>query len=124
MSDAMSPSQFQILREDIAQMRSEFNGRFDSLVTRDAFRDERARVDERLSSLGREIGENKAAIDAEALARTTEQQATLRAQQHDKAEREKERRARSWQWFALFASPVVSGIIAYVVGTASNGGAP
>lgn len=121
MTDGMTPSQFQILREDFASMRSEFNQRFDNLVTRDAFRDEQRRVDERFSSQGREIGELKADITAEAQARVADTQATLKSQLHEKAEREKIRRATGWQWLLLTVSLIGGPVFGALIGSALAG---
>ena len=107
----MTPSQFQILREDLAGLRSEIR----SLVTRESFRDEQRRVDDRFDSQGREIGELKTSISAEAQARVTATQDNLNAQIREKNEREKIRRATQWQWLllavSLVAGPVVGGLI-------------
>jgi hypothetical protein len=114
----MSPSQFQILREDFAAMRSEFNTRFDNLVTRESFRDEQRRVDDRFQTQGREIGELKSGLLAEAQARVTERQDVLKAQLAEKTEREKLRRQTVWQWFALGASLIGAPIAAALIGAA------
>lgn len=118
MTDGMTPSQFQILREDFASMRQEFNQRFDNLVTRDAFRDEQRRVDDRFASQGREIGELKTDITAEAQARVADTQQALKAQIHEKNEREKLRRATMWQWLFLAVSLVGGPIVGALIGSA------
>lgn len=118
MTDGMTPSQFQILREDFASMRSEFNQRFDNLVTRESFRDEQRRVDERFRSMGREIGDVKADLTAEASARVADTQAGLQRQLAEKAEREKVRRATGWQWLFLAVSLVVGPVLGALIGSA------
>ncbi|QWY83817.1 hypothetical protein SEA_PERMAG_29 [Microbacterium phage PermaG] len=122
MTDGMTNEQFRILREDFAQMRTEFNLRFDNLVTRDTFKDERQRVDSLIQGQGREIGEIKRDLGAEAQARVTERQDALKAQLAEKAEREKLRRQTLWQWFALAASligaPIIGGLIGAAMATA------
>ncbi|QGH80686.1 hypothetical protein SEA_ZANELLA_28 [Microbacterium phage Zanella] len=122
MSDGMTNEQFRILREDFAQMRTEFNLRFDNLVTRDTFKDERQRVDSLIQGQGREIGELKRDLASEAQARVTERQDALKAQLAEKAEREKLRRQTLWQWFALAASlvgaPIIGGLIGAAMATA------
>ncbi|WZB38578.1 membrane protein [Microbacterium phage Jera] len=118
----MTNEQFRILREDFAQMRTEFNLRFDNLVTRDTFKDERQRVDSLIQGQGREIGELKRDLASEAQARVTERQDALKAQLAEKAEREKLRRQTLWQWFALAASlvgaPIIGGLIGAAMATA------
>ncbi|URM86938.1 membrane protein [Microbacterium phage TurboVicky] len=122
MTDGMTNEQFRILREDFAQMRTEFNLRFDNLVTRDTFKDERQRVDSLIQGQGREIGELKRDLASEAQARVTERQDALKAQLAEKAEREKLRRQTLWQWFALAASlvgaPIIGGLIGAAMATA------
>lgn len=118
MTDGMTPSQFQILREDFAAMRNEFNQRFDNLVTRESFRDEQRRVDERFGTLGREIGEVKSGLTSEAAARVADTQATLQKQLQEKAEREKIRRATGWQWLLLAVSLVAGPILGALIGSA------
>ena len=121
MTDGMTPSQFQILREDFASMRQEFNQRFDNLVTRDAFRDEQRRVDDRFTSQGREIGELKTDITAEAQARVADTQQALKAQIHEKNEREKIRRATMWQWLFLAVSLTGGPVVGALIGSAMTG---
>lgn len=57
--------QLQTLRNEQRQgfdsIRAEFNQRIDRLVTNEAFAAEQRRVDDKFSSLGREIGEERGA---------------------------------------------------------------
>lgn len=118
MADELPPSLFTILREDIASMRIEWAQRFENLVTREAFTDERRRVDGRLQDMSREIGELKTNLSQEAQARVAAQQDTLQAQIREKNEREKVRRATAWQWFALAVSVVIGPIVGGLIGAA------
>ena len=124
MTDGMTPSQFQILREDLAQMRLEWNQRFDNLVTRDTFRDERVRVDERFDGQGREIADLKRDLASEVQARVAAEQAALQAQVKLANEQEKDRRNRMWQWLLIFASPVAVIIVGILAAQAGLGGTP
>ncbi len=118
MTDGMSPSQFQILREDIAAMRSEWNQRFDNLVTRETFTDERRRVDGRFLDLAREISENKQSIAQEAQARVQSEQSNLQRQLTEKNEREKVKRQTTWQWLALAITLIVGPVLGALIGAA------
>lgn len=115
MTDGMTNEQFRILREDFSSMRQEFNLRFDNLVTRDTFRDERQRVDSLIQGLGREVGEAKREIAAEAQARVQAAQADAQSKLAEAKEREKLRRATSWQWLGLavtlVGAPIAGGLI-------------
>lgn len=51
-------------REGFASMRSEFNQRIDRLVTSEAFTAEQRRVDEKFSSQGKEIADERASREA------------------------------------------------------------
>ena len=136
MSDGgMTPSQFQILREDLSQMRSEWNQRFDNLVTRETFTDERRRVDgrfmdenrradERYTGLTKEIAEVATGLAAESQVRQQERVDTLNRQAHEKNEREKERRTRMWQWLLTGATLILSPILAALIATAMQVGGP
>ncbi|QOP64788.1 membrane protein [Microbacterium phage DelaGarza] len=125
MSDGgMTPSQFQILREDLAQMRVEWNQRFDNLVTRDTFSDERRRVDSRFEGQGREIAALQKDLAAEHQARVTAETNALQAQIAERNEREKVRRATQWQWLLIFASPVAAIIVGILAAQAGLGGTP
>ncbi len=132
MTDGMTPSQFQILREDLQAMRTEWNQRFDNLITRDTFADERRRVDgrftdearradERHTALSREIGELSTALATEAQTRQNERVDTLNRQAAQANEREKERRARMWQWLLTGATLVLSPIVAALIASAMAG---
>lgn len=129
MTEGMSDSQFRILREDLAAMRVEFNARFDNLVTRETFRDEVRRTDQRFAetdrrnaeksaSLGSEIASLQAALAAEVNARTTEREDALQAQVAEAKEREKLRRAQMWQWLATAVTLVVGPIVGALIGSA------
>lgn len=133
----MNPSQFQILREDFAQMRQEFNLRFDNLVTRETFTDERRRVDgrfqdgdrrseERHATSTRQIAELEQALNLEAQTRQQERADALKAQVALNNDREKERRARMWQWLLAgvgwLVAPVTAALIASAITLANAGG--
>lgn len=122
--DGMTPSQFQILREDFQAMRLEFQASIRELVTRETFSDERRRVDERFEGQGREISDLKRDLAAEAQARVAAEQSALQAQIAERNEREKVRRATMWQWLALIASPIAVIIIGVVASQAGLGGTP
>ncbi|UVK61362.1 membrane protein [Microbacterium phage Gingerbug] len=124
MTDGMTPSQFQILREDLAQMRVEWNQRFDNLVTRDTFADERRRVDGRLEGQGREISALQKDLAAEHQARVTAETSALQAQIAERNEREKVRRATQWQWLLIFASPAAAIIVGILAAQSGLGGTP
>jgi hypothetical protein len=114
MADEMSSQQFQILREDFASMRTEFNARLDNLVTRESFRDEQRRVDGMIQSQGREIGELKTSLTSEVSARLAAEQKASDATIHEAREREKIRRQTSWQWLSIALAPVIAIIAGYV----------
>ena len=125
MSDGgMTPSQFQILREDLAQMRVEWNQRFDNLVTRDTFSDERRRVDSRFEGQGREIASLQKDLAAEHQARVAAETSALQSQIAERNEREKVRRATQWQWLLIFASPIAAIIVGILAAQAGLGGTP
>lgn len=124
MTDGMTPSQFQILREDFQALRLEFQAGIRDLVSRETFRDERLRVDERFEGQGREIADLKRDLAAEVQARTTAEQNTLQAQLALANDRERDRRNRMWQWLFMIASPIVVLIVGAVALAAGIGGAP
>lgn len=128
MPENMTPSQFQILREDLAAFRSEINQRLDNVVSRESFRDEQRRVDGLIGGHGREIGELKTllekkigevttALAQEAGARVSAQTDALNAQLLERQEREKVRRATMWQWLLLGVSIVVTPVVAIIIGS-------
>lgn len=130
---AMNPSQFQILREDLAAMRTEWNQRFDNLVTRETFTDERRRVDgrfldegrradERFANLGKEVAEVASGLAQESATRQTERADQLKAQVNLNNDREKERRARMWQWLLTGVSLVVGPVLGALIATAMRVG--
>ena len=92
--------------------------RIDKLVTRDAFEQEQKRVDEKFGGQGREIGDLRAKLEAEATARAASELASANKQAQEAQRREGVQRQTNWQWFALFASPVVGALIVWVL----NGG--
>lgn len=109
--EGMTPSQFQVLREDIAQMRTEWNQRFDNLVTRDTFSDERRRVDGRFLDQAREVADLKTALEKESTARVSAQTDAFNAQIRERNEREKVKRQTTWQWLALVITLVAGPTI-------------
>lgn len=113
--EGMTPSQFQVLREDIAQMRTEWNQRFDNLVTRDTFSDERRRVDGRFLDQAREVADLKTALEKESTARVAAQTDALNAQIRERNEREKVKRQTTWQWLALVITLVAGPTITILV---------
>lgn len=127
MSDGgMTPSQFQILREDFMAMRLEFQASIRELVTREAFSDERRRVDGRFQDQGRELNEVKTQVAQEAQARVQQAQADAQAKIAEGKERDKLRRQGAWQWLAwgvtLIIGPILGAIIATVMANAGFGG--
>lgn len=125
MSDGgMTPSQFQILREDFQALRLEFQAGIRELVTRETFSDERRRVDGRFKDQADDISTLKRDLAAEVQARTTAEQATLQAQVALANERERDRRGRMWQWLFIIASPVAVIIVGILAANAGLGGAP
>lgn len=109
----------------VEYLTSEMNRRFDSLdgvlrtlVTRDAFRDEQARVNAELRRQDKEIADLKADLKAESAARGAAELAGANAAKSEALERQRVQKATNWQWFGLIAGP----IIAYLVGWVSNGG--
>lgn len=131
----MTPSQFQILREDIAAMRIEWNQRFDNLVTRETFMDERRRVDgrfqdsdrrseERHKDSAKAISELETALNLESQTRQNERADALKSLVTLNNDREKERRARMWQWLLTGVSLVVAPILGALVATAVQVGGP
>lgn len=100
------------------QMRGQFtetNSRIDNLVTRDAFTQEQSRVNEKFTSQGREIGELKSALQAEATARVTSESNLAKAREAEQTDREKEGRTRRWLVFALIATPFVSAFALWII---------
>lgn len=124
MTDGMTPSQFQILREDFQALRLEFQAGIRELVTRETFSDERRRVDERFEGQGREISDLKRDLAAEVQARVAAEQTALQSQLAERIEREKVRRQTMWQWLLLIASPIVVIIVGIVAAQAGLGGTP
>lgn len=135
MTEGMTNEQFRILREDFAQMRVEFNQRFDNLVTRETFTDERRRVDgrfldsdrrseERHKESAKQISELEAALNLESQTRQQERADALKAQVSLNNEREKERRGRMWQWLVLAVSLVGGPIAGALIASAMQVGGP
>lgn len=137
MTGEMNPSQFQILREDLAAMRTEWNQRFDNLVTRETFLDERRRVDGRFTDAARDVttfrenvnkkvGELQREIASEAQARVADTRAALEAQVKESAERDRVRRQTAWQWLAigvtLVAGPIISALVSVAMVSQGVGG--
>ena len=120
----MTPSQFQILREDFAAMRLEFQASIRELVTRESFRDEQRRVDERFEGQVREISDLKKDLATEAQARVTSTQDALNAQIREKNEREKIRKATQWQWLLLAVSLVGGPVLGAWIGRLMGIGGP
>lgn len=115
MSDSAPPGWFDILRGDLRDMRTEFNGRLDKLVTQDAFAAEQRRVDDKFASLGSDLVEEREARIAAESALTSKIEGvadTAEAAAKSAASR------RSW-WFrsiviAAFTA-VVGGVVTVVV---------
>jgi uncharacterized protein YdaU (DUF1376 family) len=87
------------------------NSRIDRLVTQDAFRQEQDRVNQRLTTHDRELGESKAAIQAEANARATENR--LRAEQEN-AQKDRiiaTQKQTQWQWLLIIAGPIIGWVV-------------
>lgn len=124
----MSPSQFQILREDFQAMRLEFQASIRELVTRETFADERRRVDERFEGHGRELGELKRGLEAEAQVRITQAAEDAKAKIAEARERERLRRQTAWQWFGLAATlvggPILGGLIGAALSASGIGAGP
>lgn len=107
------------VREQFTEVKQQLG----SLVTRDAFSQEQIRVNERLSSLGREIGELKTSnsnletkLQAEATARVNAETQLARERGQEQKDREKDQANRRWMIFAMIATPFVAAIIAWVLG--------
>lgn len=129
MTEGMTPSQFQILREDLAGLRTELR----SLVTRESFRDEQRRVDDRFQDsdrrsedrhkeLAKIISDLETALGLESQARQAERADALKAQVALNNEREKERRGRMWQWLVLLVSLIGGPIVGALIASAIPGG--
>lgn len=109
----------------VEYLTGEMNRRFDSLdgvlrtlVTRDAFRDEQTRVNTELRRQDREIADLKADLKAESTARGAAELKAAEAAKSEAQERQRVQRATNWQWFLVFAGPIVTLIVAWV----ANGG--
>lgn len=103
------------------QMRGQFadtNSRIDNLVTRDAFVQEQTRVNERFTAQGREIGELRSALQAEATARVTAETTLAKERTEEQKARDKDRANRGWLIFGMFATPVAGAIVLWIL----NGG--
>ena len=125
MSDSgMSPTQFQILREDFQALRLEFQAGIRDLVSRETFADERRRVDGRFKDQGDDISDLKRDLAAEVQARAAAEQSALQATIALANEREKDRRGRMWQWLFMVASPVAVIIVGILAAQSGIGGAP
>ncbi|QJD50005.1 hypothetical protein SEA_RASOVI_28 [Microbacterium phage Rasovi] len=126
--DGMTPGQFSILREDFQAMRLEFQASIRELVTRETFKDERMRVDSLIQGQGREIGEIKRDLAAEAQARVQQAQADAQRQIAEGKDRERLRRQTIWQWFALAATligaPIIGGLIGAAMAASGIGAGP
>lgn len=127
----MEASEFQILREDIAGMRKEFNERLDKLVSREMFALEQRRVDDRFTQMGIELAdarkdnsELESALKLETQARLDSETAALNAQIAESKAREKLGAQTRWQWFTLAASglifPLIGGAIGYFFAAAQT----
>ena len=114
----MTPSQFQILREDLRAI----NLRLDQFITRETFRDERDRVDAKAQELRRDIDVVSVALQDEAKARVLERETALNDQVKQAREVEKTRKAQTWQWVLLIAGAVISPITTFFVGASLPGG--
>lgn len=104
--DAVPPWVDFVLRR-MDQGFAEINKRLDNGVSAETFRAEQVRNDERFKAAAEANAETKAAVQAEATARTAATTADLERQLTVKNDQEKTRRQTNWQW--LF---IVVGIIA------------
>lgn len=95
-------------------MRQEWNQRFDNLVTRDTFLDERRRVDGRFKEQQDDLTELKAAFAAEVQARVQQAAADAQAKVTAAQERDRDNRQRRWLWFAMFATPAAALLVTFV----------
>ncbi|QGZ16731.1 hypothetical protein PBI_DEWDROP_84 [Microbacterium phage Dewdrop] len=95
---------------------TETNNRIDNLVTRDAFQQEQSRVNEKFDTHGREIGELKAALQAEATARVTAETNLAKAREKEAEDRQKDQANRRWLVFAMIATPFVSAAAVWILG--------
>ncbi len=103
----------------LQNVREEFvgvNARLDNLVTRDSFLQEQARVNEKFDVMQRDLTRLDVALAAETTARVTAESTLASARAQEQSEREREAGNRRWQVFAMFATPVVGAILAYVAG--------
>lgn len=103
----------------LQNVREEFvgvNARLDNLVTRDSFLQEQGRVNEKFEAQQRDLNRLDVALAAETTARLTAESTLATARAQEQSDREREAAAKRWQVFAMFATPIVSAILAYVVG--------
>lgn len=119
MSDGgMTPSQFQILREDFQAMRLEFQAAIRELVTRESFTDERRRVDGRFKDQSEDIADLRTKLEGESTARAAAELANANAARAAAEKATQTQKQINWQWFLVIAGPVV----AYLVGWVGAGG--
>lgn len=105
----------------LAQVSKQFDGvnaRLDNLVTRDAFTEEQKRVNEKFDAQGRDISALRADLAAEATARAAERLESANKATADAQANQRTARQTNWQWFALFASPVATALVIWIL----NGG--
>lgn len=115
MAEDGLPPWVQYLAAQIAEMRTELGGRIDKLVTRDAFRDEQARVNTELQRLGREIGEQQADLKAEASARASERLDSAKQQAEDAKKRQSLERNKNWMWLGIILTPFVGAFVTWLI---------
>jgi len=94
---------------------STLNKRIDDMVTRDAFQQEQSRVNEKFEAQGKEIGDLKVALQAEATARVTAERALSKEREEERKEREKEQANRRWLVFGMIATPFVSAFVIWLL---------
>lgn len=123
MADTEIPPWFNLLREDIAAMRKDFNDRLDRLVSRDAFQQEQQRVNEKFDDQGRDIGRLRTDLEKEVQVRVISAETAARERAAEQSLREREAGNRRWGVLAWFASPLISAAVAWVAATLiANGG--
>jgi len=109
--DPAIPPWVNFVLEQVNRQFEGVNKRLDNLVTQESFRQEQARVNERLEGHDRELGEVKGQISAEATARNTENQIRLKEENAQKDKLLATQRQTQWQWFLIFAGPLVTWIL-------------
>ncbi len=109
------PPWFRLLREDIAEMRRDFSERLDRLVSRDTFLQEQSRVNDKFDEMNRDLFAVRNDLTKEVQARVTAEQVLAKERLAEQQLREREAGSRRWMIFGLFAAPVVSAVLAWVI---------